>query len=136
MADLSVKRGNTNNMSSVAKVDGQFLVGKEGTAITSFGMDYDDNGTLKRAIMKMPTIELTTAQLRASSWSSGRYSFENDYPFATTNLDISLAETATDTQIAAFSKAQIIADDTENTLIARGKVPSVNIPIKIEVEVK
>lgn len=138
MSDIPVKlmRGNADNFDTLTKVDGQFIVGLDGSKISAFGMDYEENSTQKRAIMKMPTIQLTTAQLTASSWANSRYSFENDYPFSNYDLDISLAESATDAQIASFSKAQIIADDSENTLIARGSVPLVDIPVKMEVKLK
>lgn len=137
MAFVDPRRGSVADLESgCGKEDGMMCFGIDNGKLNAISLDYAENQEIKRAIMKMPTIQLTTAQLTASSWANSRYSFENDYPFSNYDLDISLAESATDAQIASFSKAQIIADDSENTLIARGSVPLVDIPVKMEVKLK
>lgn len=135
MAQFDVRRGPLEDLEAgYGKEDGMFCAGiDEDGKLSALSVDYVDNNQTKRAIMKIPKIELSIDELKASSWANSRYSFETDYPATDYDISIDVSETATDAQMAAFSKAKIIGDDSENTLIARGTVPSVDIPIRLEV---
>lgn len=133
--DVQFNQGDLTELDHAAHVDGAVNFFHNNDSL-SISLDYKENNINKRALLKAPTIQLTTAQLTASTWSNGRYSFESLYPASSYNLAISPAETITDAQLNAMAKARLISDDTENTLIARGTVPSVNIPIQLEVTSK
>jgi len=82
--------------------------------------------------MIKPTYIETT--MSASKWNSGLYSFEATYHFATKDIEIFLAPTATAEQFAAWTGASIgTGSMTENTAKAFGTVPTIDLPIVIKV---
>ena len=91
---------------------------------------YDDNGNLLSNVMAYkPTI--TTATLLASNWDSSAktYSFETDYPNASYDIEIEInGDSCTDEQLEAWITAKPLSSSS-NKIIAKGDVPSVDIPI-------
>ena len=91
---------------------------------------YDDNGNLLSNVMAhKPTI--TTTTLLASSWDSSAktYSFETDYPNASYDIEIEInGDSCTDEQLEAWITAKPLSSSS-NKIIAKGDVPSVDIPI-------
>lgn len=91
---------------------------------------YDNNGDLLSNVMAYkPTI--TTATLLASSWDSAAktYSFETDYPNASYDIEVDIdGDNCTDEQLEAWITAKPLSSSS-NKIIAKGDVPSVDIPI-------
>ena len=78
-----------------------------------------------------PTYEPYT--LLASGWSQdGRYrALETKYP-ASSGFDLEVSadgETITEDEITIFSKAQICGSAFSNVLIAKGDIPSIDLPV-------
>lgn len=78
-----------------------------------------------------PTYETYT--LLASGWSvDGRYrALETQYP-ASSGFDLEVSadgETITEDEITVFSKAQICGSALSNVLIAKGDIPSIDLPV-------
>ncbi len=82
---------------------------------------------------KQPTLVQVT--LLASSWSGGVYSFESNYPNATYNLE-QIQPYGTVDQIKAWGKAMVVGNPSGNTIIARGTVPAIDIPVMMYVRRK
>lgn len=81
-----------------------------------------------------PVIVSTT--LTAAGWSGGQQTITVNGVTASSCGDVYIAPTATAAQFAAFNDAQLhlTAQGTNSiTLICRGTVPTVNIPIQVEV---
>lgn len=78
-----------------------------------------------------PTVSAYT--MTSSGWSNGTYSFEATYPVASKNISIELAGTATDAQIKAWTNAKILGSATANAAVAKGTVPTIDLPIIITV---
>lgn len=91
---------------------------------------YDDNGNLLSNVMAYkPTI--TTATLFASNWDSNAktYSFETNYPSASYDIEVDIdGDNCTDEQLEAWITAKPLSSSS-NKIIAKGDVPSVDIPI-------
>lgn len=83
-----------------------------------------------------PTI--TTATLLASNWDSmaKTYSFEADYPSAKYDIEVELdGDNATDEQINAWIDAKMLSSSS-NKIIAKGTIPTIDIPIILVVKPK
>ena len=94
----------------------------------------DDDAYLKGdgTWASVPSGSTVTAQLytiTASGWSSGRYSFETAYPSANYNIQIAICEQTTTAQRTAFANAGIIGSSTNNSIVATGTVPTVDIVV-------
>ena len=75
--------------------------------------------------------------MSSSGWSNGEYSFESTYPVATYDISIELnGDSATDEQVDAWSGAKIVGSATSNKAIAKGDVPTVDLPVIIRAVVK
>ncbi|WP_251612865.1 hypothetical protein [Senimuribacter intestinalis] len=74
--------------------------------------------------------------LSASGWSNGQYSFEGSYPKATYDLSVEPDSTCTEAQLDAWSGARIVGSSAGNVLKAFGDVPTVDIPVILEVKKK
>lgn len=79
---------------------------------------------------------ITTGTLLSSGWSNNTYSFETAYPNASYDIDIQPDSTCTEEQLSAWTRAKLVGSASSNILTAVGTVPTVNIPIIIEVRVK
>jgi len=75
----------------------------------------------------------TPDTLLASNWSNSQYSLETDYPYSTYQIAIGPAQTATLAQIKAFGNAMLSSQNGANVLIANGTVPTVDIPVIVNV---
>lgn len=82
------------------------------------------------------TVSLMT--LLASSWniSAKTYSLENAYPAAQYDLSVEPDSTCTEAQLDAWSGARIVGSAASNALKAFGDVPTVDIPVILEVKKK
>ena len=74
--------------------------------------------------------------LLASGWVDSTYSFEATYPFASYDIEIQPASTATAEQVEAYGGAMIVGSIDSNVATAKGDVPTVDIPIIIKVVAK
>lgn len=78
---------------------------------------------------------LVTTTLASTDWSNGEYSFESTYPNTTYDLE-QIQPYGTVDQLKAWGKAIIVGNSSGNTIIARGTVPTVDIPIMMYVRRK
>ena len=69
----------------------------------------------------------------ASGWVSGQYSFESTYPHSTYDLKVYPAFSCTQAQFEAWGAAMIVSNHESNVMKAVGIVPTVNIPVILEV---
>lgn len=77
---------------------------------------------------------IVSSTMTAASWTEDKkYSFESTYPFATYNLYIAIADTATSDEYDAFNAAGIVGSGSTNVVVAYGDVPTIDIPILIRV---
>ncbi len=77
---------------------------------------------------------MVSTVLQASAWNNGVYSFESLYPFATYDIYLEPnGDTITDAQMDAWGEAKIFGSATTNTYIAKGDVPSVDIPVILRI---
>lgn len=74
--------------------------------------------------------------MSASKWSGNTYSFESIYPHASYNISIEVAPTTTVEQFEVFGEAMICGSHNSNVYTAIGDVPTVDIPIIVEVTKK
>lgn len=98
------------------------------TAVPGSALMVDSNGNLRWVNIK-PTI--TTTTLTASNWDSTEktYSFESTYPSASYDIEIDIdGDNCTDEQLEAWIAAKPLSSST-NKIIAKGDIPSVDIPI-------
>ena len=106
--------------------------------VTGVGAPTDDTDATTKKYVDGLIPSVTALTMSANSWNSSAktYSFEANYPFANYNIAIELAGTATDAQITAWSDAKILGNATANTAIAKGTVPTIDIPIILTVTPK
>jgi hypothetical protein len=76
---------------------------------------------------------LVTATIATTDWVNSAYSFENAYPNATNDIE-QIQPYGTVDQLKAFGKAMVVGNPNGNTIICRGTVPSVDIPIMFYVK--
>jgi hypothetical protein len=81
-----------------------------------------------------PAISYMT--LSANAWNDKQYSFEDSYPKATYDLSVEPDSTCTEAQLDAWCSARIVGSSTGNVLKAFGDVPTVDIPVILEVKKK
>lgn len=103
----------------------------------------DDNGKILQvvngvwtAVNNLSTVSATT--LLASNWDSTAkiYSFEADYPSASYDIEVSLdGDNATNEQINAWIVAKMLSSSS-NKIIAKGTIPTIDIPIILVVKPK
>lgn len=75
----------------------------------------------------------TTSTMTASGWSSSEYSFEGTYPVTTYDIEIQPnGDSITDAQMKAWNKAKVYGSASANKAIAKGTVPTIDIPIIIK----
>lgn len=81
---------------------------------------------------------VSTVTMAAAGWDSAAkiYSFENTYPAASYDIEIEPDSTITDEQLEAWCAAKIVGNRTANKAVAKGDVPTVDIPIIIKVVAK
>lgn len=90
------------------------------------------------AVIDLPfyqEVPIITTTLSASGWDSDAktYSFEADYPSANYNIEVEIdGDNCTDEQLEAWIAARPLSSST-NKIIAKGDVPSVDIPVIIKV---
>lgn len=76
------------------------------------------------------TFIASAVTMAASSWLNGEYSFENSYPVASYDLEISPnGDSITSDQMEAWTNAQIVGSAAANKAISKGTVPAIDIPI-------
>lgn len=96
-------------------------VEKVNTDITNLGNKIKENRTV------------VSSTLTASKWQGNTYSFEDLYPANTYDIAIELGESATLEQAYAFADACLKGSVGTQTITALDIVPTIDIPITIEV---
>lgn len=71
--------------------------------------------------------------LSASNWESDIYSFEETYPSSQYNIVVEPSQQCTDEQLEEYKYASLVGSSTSNKLKAYEDVPTIDIPIIIEV---
>lgn len=82
------------------------------------------------------TVNLSVLFATAWNTSDSTYSFENTYPVASNDLSVEPDSTCTPEQIDAWNAARIIGSSSSNILKAFGEIPTIDIPIILEVRAK
>lgn len=90
-----------------------------------------DINNLKKKIKESRTVVPST--LTASKWQGNTYSFETEYPHAQYDIAIELGESATLEQAYAFADACLKGSVGTQVITALDIVPTIDIPITIEV---
>lgn len=119
-----------------SKVNAEY-VEKNGGKINTISV----NGVKQEIIDKSVNLEvvikptITSFILIASNWdaNSKSYSFETTYPSTLYNINLSLSGSCTDEEELAFLTARIRGSASGNIAIAKGTVPTVDIPVILEV---
>lgn len=70
--------------------------------------------------------------MKANKWINKKYEF-TDYPFSMYNIAIEPSEKCTQAQIDAWTEAQLVGNNSENSATAYGTVPTIDIPIILTV---
>ena len=117
--DTTTQIGATNVQQAIEKT-----VEKVNTTNTNL-----DN--LKKKIKENRTVVAST--LTASKWQGNTYSFETEYPHAQYDIAIELGESATLEQAYAFADACLKGSIGTQVITALDIVPTIDIPITIEV---
>lgn len=79
----------------------------------------------------------TTGYLLASGWNDKVYSFESAYPSSRYDVSIAISSDATDEQMDVWAEAKIVpSSDLMNKAVAKGTVPTIDLPVIIYMEVK
>lgn len=120
---LQIKRGQKKNMPVLAEGELGFAL-DEKTVYVGTGAENVQVGA-KATYAKMTML--------ASGWSNGSYSFEGTYPAAQYDLEIGPSDTATAEQMQAYGAALIPISTDSNIAIAKGEVPTIDIPLAIKV---
>lgn len=89
-------------------------------------------------IKAMPKTTETAVEtiMLATGWSSGQYSFESLYPFASYDIEVQPNMTCTEEHMAAWAAAMLAGSAVSNVCKAIGKVPAIDIPIIIRMVIK
>lgn len=103
----------------------------------------DDNGKILQVVNGVWTAvnnlsTVSAATLLASNWDSTAktYSFEADYPNASYDIEVSLdGDNATNEQLNAWIAAKMLSSSS-NKIIAKGTIPTIDIPIILVVKPK
>lgn len=90
-----------------------------------------DINNLKKAVKESRAVVSST--LTASKWQDNTYSFETEYPHAQYDIAIELGESATLEQAYAFADACLKGSIGTQIITALDIVPTIDIPITIEV---
>lgn len=80
--------------------------------------------------------EYVESTMYQTGWSGNQYSFETTYPNTQYDIEIFPNNTCTEDQIDAWGSALITGSATTNIATALGDVPTVDIPIIIQVRKK
>lgn len=104
------------------------------------GVSYDVKDKVARDDLNNKSDKPIVFQLtmEASKWDlvNKTYSFEDEYPSDTYNINLSLSGDCTDEQELAFLASRIRGNATDNIAKAKGNVPTIDIPIILEVAKK
>jgi len=110
----------------------------DGNTVIIYPVTTTDNvdGLSEALATSKPAVQLST--LLAENWDvvAKIYSFEEYYPAAQYNINIEPDSSCTDSQMDAWTAAAIVGSTASNVVKAFGDVPSVDIPIILEVRKK
>lgn len=96
-------------------------------------LDGDVAANLANQILsKASRPEYVYSSLLSSKWENGSYSFEEDYPSNSYDIDISPADTCTEEEINLYGRAKIVGNANSNVIKALGIIPQEDIPIIIK----
>lgn len=108
------------------------------SGLSTILFDYVTYEALQNVIEEFDTKQNVATVIQytmlASNWSGKYYSFESIYPFSEYDLRIQRnGEVVNSLQIDAWDAAKIDGSPTANRAIAQGTVPTIDIPIILEV---
>lgn len=123
---LQIKRGMKANMPTLA--EGELGFTKDEKKV------YIGTGTENVPVSATRPVYVK-ATMTAAGWNktAKTYSFEGTYPHAEYDIDIAYAKTCTTEQLDAWSAAMLAGDTESNVITAIRDVPTVDIPIIVEV---
>lgn len=79
---------------------------------------------------------ITEGTLSATKWNGSEYSFEDQYPAASYEIEIQPNYTCSEEQIVAYGDARLMGRIDLNVITSGGDVPTVDIPVIIKVVAK
>lgn len=123
---LQIKRGVKANMPTLA--EGELGFAKDEKKV------YIGTGTENVPVSATRPVYVKTT-MTAAGWdkTAKTYSFEDTYPHAECDIDIAYAKTCTAEQLDAWSAAMLAGDTESNVITAIRDVPTIDIPIIVEV---
>lgn len=75
---------------------------------------------------------LETITLVRGGWTDGIYNLEERYPVDQCNIFVEPnGDEITDEQLEAWQKASIVGSPTKNQIVAKGDVPTIDIPVTV-----
>lgn len=139
-ARVNIGLGNVDNTSDADKPMSTAVknaIANKQDTITAIGLlKRDESGNIVSAVSGVdyaPPTLVTEGVLEAAKWEGKQYSFEDIYPVNLYDLSIELSSNATDIQMQAAYKANMLGSATTNILTAYGAVPTIDIPIIVKV---
>lgn len=139
--ELYLQYGNTGNGMIYFGTGGKYTISSDGGTYTGTAANakkvngHSVNADVPAGASFLSAAVMTSLTLSASGWSDGTYSLETDYPVASYDIH-ELQPSGTAAQVAAFGAAKIIGSSTSNVLTARGKTPTIDIPVICYVQKK
>lgn len=123
---LQIKRGIKANMPTLA--EGELGFAKDEKKV------YIGTGTENVPVSATRPVYVKTT-MTAAGWNktAKTYSFEGTYPYAQYDIEIAYAKTCTAEQLDAWNGAMLAGDIESNAVTAIGNVPTIDIPIIVEV---
>lgn len=126
--DLAANKVKYTDTHTLGATDVQQAVDKVVEKVNTTNTNLDN---LKKKVKENRTVVSST--LTASKWQDNTYSFETEYPHAQYDIAIELGESATLEQAYAFADACLKGSIGTQVITALDIVPTIDIPITIEV---
>ncbi len=121
---LQIKRGLKKDMPTLA--EGELGFAKDEKKV------YIGTGTENVPVTLKP--EYAKLTMLASKWdkTTSKYSFEAEYPSDKYDIEVGPSDDATAEQMQAYGAALIPINSTANVAVAKGEIPTVDIPLVIK----
>lgn len=81
-------------------------------------------------------VSFSRSYLYSANWTEGKYSFEDQYPSDTYDVEVSPSDICTKDELQAWCVAAILGSPFTNILTAIGKIPAIDIPIIVKAVTK
>lgn len=105
----------------------------EATPTAGSGKALTSGGAYTALAGKQNTPQTVELVMTAAGWNDGQYSLESQYPSDQYDIEIGPSSDATAEQIQAYGAALIPINPDANIVIAKGEVPTVDIPLVVKV---